>query len=70
MSIRDLSFSYQDRPLDTVLSHLDLDIFEGECLAILGASGSGKTTLLKLLCGLMRSATGGSNWPDPQMRSP
>ncbi|HAL58335.1 MAG TPA: sulfonate ABC transporter ATP-binding protein, partial [Sarcina sp.] len=54
MSIRDLSFSYQDRPLDTVLSHLDLDIFEGECLAILGASGSGKTTLLKLLCGLMR----------------
>lgn len=58
MSIRDLSFSYQDRPRDTVLSHLDLDIFEGECLAILGASGSGKTTLLKLLCGLMRPDSG------------
>ncbi len=67
MSIRDLSFSYQDRPLDTVLSHLDLDIFEGECLAILGASGSGKTTLLKLLCGLMRPDSGQIRYRGQQL---
>ena len=70
MSIRDLSFSYQDRPLDTVLSHLDLDIFAGECLAILGASGSGKTTLLKLLCGLMRPDSGQIRYRGQQLAGP
>ena len=70
MSIRDLSFSYQDRPRDTVLSHLDLDIFAGECLAILGASGSGKTTLLKLLCGLMRPDSGQIRYRGQQLAGP
>lgn len=42
-----------------VLHELDLDIPEGDFLAIMGPSGSGKTTLLNLLGGLDRP-TGGT----------
>jgi polar amino acid transport system ATP-binding protein len=35
-----------------VLDHLDLDVAEGEKLAIIGPSGSGKSTILRLLMGL------------------
>ncbi len=42
-----------------VLRGLDLDVADGEHLAILGASGSGKSSLMAVLSGLER-ATGGS----------
>ncbi len=35
-----------------VLDHLDLEVAEGEKLAIIGPSGSGKSTILRLLMGL------------------
>ena len=41
-----------------VLRGLDLDIFRGETLAILGGSGGGKSVLLKHLPGLLRPAAG------------
>lgn len=40
-----------DTPL-TILSHLDLTVYSGDQLAIVGRSGSGKSTLLSLLAGL------------------
>jgi len=44
-------------PLD-VLCSIDLDVDEGESVAVLGPSGSGKTTLLGLLAGLDRPTSG------------
>jgi len=47
------------------VDNVDLDVRQGEFLAIVGRSGSGKTTLLNLLAGLDR-ATSGSVYFDGQ----
>ena len=44
--------SESDNTYRPVLQNLDLEVKEGECMAILGPSGSGKTTLLNLIGGL------------------
>ncbi len=53
VQIRDLSKGYAEgnraRP---ILSHVELDIAEGEFFVLLGKSGSGKSTLLNLISGI------------------
>jgi phospholipid/cholesterol/gamma-HCH transport system ATP-binding protein len=41
-----------------VLDRIDLDVYRGEVLVLLGGSGSGKTTLLKQLLGLAKPEAG------------
>jgi putative ABC transport system ATP-binding protein len=50
ISVRDLGRHYETRAGRTnVLSHVTLDIQEGEFVSIMGPSGAGKTTLLNIL---------------------
>ena len=35
-----------------ILQELDLNVAQGECVALLGASGCGKSTALRLIAGL------------------
>lgn len=52
-----LTLGTQDAPVD-ILRGVDLDIHDGEIVALLGPSGSGKSSLMAVLSGLER-ATGG-----------
>lgn len=50
----------------TILDDLDLQIREGEFVALLGKSGTGKTTLLRVLAGLERLDAGEARVPPVQ----
>lgn len=52
IEIKDLSFTYPDG--NTALRNFNLDIYEGESIAIIGPNGAGKSTLLLHLNGFFR----------------
>jgi NitT/TauT family transport system ATP-binding protein len=62
VSVRELtqSFAHQRRGQHAadVLSDVNLDIAQGEFLAVVGASGCGKTTLLRVIAGLVAPTSG------------
>ena len=60
---RDVSFAYSNGV--PVLSHIDLSVEPGQCLAVVGPSGGGKTTLCQLLPRLY-DVTGGAVLVDGQ----
>ena len=55
IKIENLSFAYGDHE---VLKDINLDIYEGDYVAIIGPNGGGKTTLTKLLLGLIKPSSG------------
>ncbi len=57
IEFRNVSFRYPESS-QYVLKNINLTIYAGEKLAIVGENGSGKTTLIKLLCRLYRPTEG------------
>ncbi len=55
-TVKDLSYSYT--PHTAALEGINLEVYRGEKLAILGSNGSGKSTLLKILDGLYFPSSG------------
>ena len=55
IKIRKLKIAFGSK---VVLNEIDLDIFPGETLAVIGPSGTGKSTVLKVLTGLLAPTSG------------
>ena len=64
-SFRNVTKNFGDKP---VLRGIDLDVREGEFLAVVGKSGCGKSTLLRILAGLDTPTTGTVS-KDPSNRT-
>ena len=56
IKVEALSFSYADGT--QALSEVNLEVIDGEFIALMGANGCGKTTLLKHLNGLLKPSAG------------
>ena len=56
--LKDATFSYSKKG-DAILNGIDLTIFKGEKVGIIGETGSGKSTLVDLIMGLFPPTEGG-----------
>jgi branched-chain amino acid transport system ATP-binding protein len=65
LSVRDLDASYG--PVQ-ILFGLDLDIHEGEIVALLGTNGAGKSTLFKCITGLLPPTRGSVQFGGEDLR--
>jgi cobalt/nickel transport system ATP-binding protein len=56
VSLKHVSYRYPDG--NTAIDGLDLDIMQGEAVAIVGPNGAGKSTLLQIIAGLIPVSEG------------
>ena len=61
ITLEDIGKRYNDQ---WIFRHVNLDITENECYAILGSNGSGKSTLLKVLAGYVNPSEGMISYSD------
>ena len=55
LSVRDLCFHYDSQP---VLDRLDLTVYDGDRVGVIGCNGVGKTTLFHSICGVLTPSAG------------
>lgn len=53
ISIKNLSFKYEEEAEENILKNISLSVGKGEWISIVGHNGSGKSTLAKFLNGLL-----------------
>jgi energy-coupling factor transport system ATP-binding protein len=58
IEVKDLWHIYPGVPPTIALSGINLNVYEGEMLAVIGQNGSGKTTLVKHFNGLLKPTKG------------
>lgn len=58
LSVKDLSYSYENSGNEKTIENINIDVRAGEILALTGHSGCGKTTLISHLNGLIRPQNG------------
>lgn len=59
VNVLGISLNYQSKNGEIeAISHIDLDIAEGEFVSIVGPSGCGKSTLLSIISGLLSPSSG------------
>lgn len=56
IKLQNLKFKYKEE--NYILNNINLEINQGECIAIVGKNGSGKSTLAKLIAGIMKPTKG------------
>ncbi len=59
LSVRGIGKSYEG---NVVLSGINLDLYPGEVMALLGENGAGKSTFSSILAGLVRPSEGTMSW--------
>jgi ATP-binding cassette subfamily B protein len=67
LTVTGLSFSYPGAGR-RVLDEVDLEVNNGEVVALVGENGSGKTSLVKVLCGLYDYDQGSVRWNGEDVR--
>ena len=55
IKVRKLKIAFGSK---VVLDEIDLDLYSGETLAVIGPSGTGKSTVLKVMTGLLKPTSG------------
>lgn len=64
------SFRTGDKQELLVLNDINLKVYEGEIVAILGKSGSGKSTFLRIIAGLIQASKGSVNYRKETVSGP
>ncbi len=59
LSVRGIGKNYEG---NVVLSGIDLDLYRGEVVALLGENGAGKSTLSSIIAGSVRPSEGSMTW--------
>ncbi len=69
LKLKNLSYSY-DINQGYILKDIDLELFEGEFVACLGANATGKSTLLKCMSGILKPLSGKIYFQNKRIKKP